>query len=101
MIPDWKLERYLTGDLPEGEMREIRELEKTDEIFAHRVKRPGRGDEFFRDGIRGSRDLLVLGPELGRGLLRPPALRRIPPRPLPRKSGLCREFLYLLSGGQT
>ena len=38
MIPDWKLERYLTGDLPEGEMREIRELEKTDEIFAHRVK---------------------------------------------------------------
>lgn len=38
MIPDWKLERYLTGDLPEGEMREIRELEETDEIFAHRVK---------------------------------------------------------------
>ena len=38
MIPDWKLERYLTGDLPEGEMREIRELEKTDEIFAGRVK---------------------------------------------------------------
>lgn len=38
MIPDWKLERYLTGDLSEGEMREIRELEKTDEIFAHRVK---------------------------------------------------------------
>ncbi len=38
MIPDWKLERYLTGDLPEGEMREIRELEKTDEMLAHRVK---------------------------------------------------------------
>ena len=38
MIPDWKLERYLTGDLPAGEMREIRELEKTDEIFANRVK---------------------------------------------------------------
>lgn len=38
MIPDWKLERYLTGDLPEGEMREIRELEKTDEKLAHRVK---------------------------------------------------------------
>ena len=38
MIPDWKLERYLTGDLSEGEMREIRELEKTDEIFAGRVK---------------------------------------------------------------
>ena len=38
MIPDWKLERYLTGDLPEGEMSEIRELEKTDEVFAHRVK---------------------------------------------------------------
>lgn len=38
MIPDWKLERYLTGDLPEGEMSEIRELEKTDEVFARRVK---------------------------------------------------------------
>ena len=38
MIPDWKLERYLTGDLPESEMREIRELEKKDEIFAQRVK---------------------------------------------------------------
>jgi len=38
MIPDWKLERYLTGDLPENEMREIRELEKKDEIFAQRVK---------------------------------------------------------------
>lgn len=38
MIPDWKLERYLTGDLPEGEMNEIRELEKTDEVFARRVK---------------------------------------------------------------
>lgn len=38
MIPDWKLERYLTGDLPATEMREIRELEKTDEIFANRVK---------------------------------------------------------------
>ena len=33
MIPDWKLERYLTGDLPEGEMREIRELEKTDVLL--------------------------------------------------------------------
>ena len=38
MIPDWKLERYLTGDLPESEMREIREMEATDEIFAGRVK---------------------------------------------------------------
>lgn len=38
MIPDWKLERYLTGDLPAAEMREIRELEKTNEIFANRVK---------------------------------------------------------------
>jgi hypothetical protein len=28
----------LTGDLPAAEMREIRELEKTDEIFANRVK---------------------------------------------------------------
>ena len=38
MIPDWKLERYLTGDLPESDMREIREMEATDEIFANRVK---------------------------------------------------------------
>ena len=38
MIPDWKLERYLTGDLPDSEMREIREMETTDEIFAGRVK---------------------------------------------------------------
>ena len=38
MIPDWKLERYLTGDLPESEMREILELEKKDEVFAQRVK---------------------------------------------------------------
>ncbi len=38
MIPDWKLERYMTGDLPESDMREIREMEATDEIFANRVK---------------------------------------------------------------
>lgn len=38
MIPDWKLERYLTGDLPADEMREIRELENTDEVFAGRVR---------------------------------------------------------------
>ena len=38
MIPDWKLERYLTGDLPAEEMREIREMEAADEIFANRVK---------------------------------------------------------------
>ena len=38
MIPDWKLEKYLTGDLPESDMREIREMEATDEIFAGRVK---------------------------------------------------------------
>ena len=38
MIPDWKLERYLTGDLPESDMREIREMEAADEIFANRVK---------------------------------------------------------------
>ena len=38
MIPDWKLEKYLTGDLPAKEMREIREMEATDEIFAGRVK---------------------------------------------------------------
>lgn len=38
MIPDWKLEKYLTGDLPEAEMQQIRELEETDEIFAGRVR---------------------------------------------------------------
>ncbi len=38
MIPEWKLERYLTGDLPESDMREIREMEAADEIFANRVK---------------------------------------------------------------
>ena len=38
MIPDWKLEKYLTGDLPAEEMHEIREMEATDEIFANRVK---------------------------------------------------------------
>ena len=38
MIPDWKLERFLTGDLPDGEMREIRELEASDEVLAQRLK---------------------------------------------------------------
>ena len=38
MIPDWKLEKYLTGDLPAEEMREIRDMEANDEIFAGRVK---------------------------------------------------------------
>ncbi len=38
MIPDWKLEKYLTGDLPAEEMREIRKMEEVDEIFANRVK---------------------------------------------------------------
>ena len=38
MIPDWKLDTYLTGDLPAEEMREIRKMEEVDEIFANRVK---------------------------------------------------------------
>jgi hypothetical protein len=38
MIPDWKLERFLTGDLPDGEMREIRELEASDDALAQRLK---------------------------------------------------------------
>lgn len=38
MIPDWKLERFLTGDLPESEMHEIRELEATDAMLAQRIK---------------------------------------------------------------
>ena len=38
MIPDWKLERFLTGDLPEEEMNKLRELEANDAMFASRVK---------------------------------------------------------------
>ena len=38
MIPDWKIERFLTGDLPEEEMKKIQDLEATDEIFAQRIK---------------------------------------------------------------
>jgi len=38
MIPDWKLERFLTGDLPEEEMNKLRELEANDMLFANRVK---------------------------------------------------------------
>ena len=38
MIPDWKLERFLTGDLPEEEMNKLRELEADDAVFANRVK---------------------------------------------------------------
>ena len=38
MIPDWKLERFLTGDLPDEEMNMLRELEATDVVFANRVK---------------------------------------------------------------
>ena len=38
MIPDWKLERFLTGDLPESEMDEIRELEAKDAMLAQRVR---------------------------------------------------------------
>ena len=38
MIPDWKLERFLTGDLPDEEMNKLRELEANDAVFANRVK---------------------------------------------------------------
>ncbi|WP_295070378.1 hypothetical protein [uncultured Fibrobacter sp.] len=38
MIPDWKLERFLTGDLPEEEMNKLHELEANDAVFANRVK---------------------------------------------------------------
>lgn len=36
-ISDFKLERYLLGELPEKEMRELQERELSDEIFAARV----------------------------------------------------------------
>ena len=38
MIPDWKLERFLTGDLPEEEMKKIHELETADVMLAQRLK---------------------------------------------------------------
>jgi len=38
MVPDWKLERFLTGDLPAEEMKKIEDLESTDEILAQRIK---------------------------------------------------------------
>ncbi len=38
MIPDWKLERFLTGDLPDEEMNMLRELEATVVVFANLVK---------------------------------------------------------------
>ena len=37
-ISDFKLERYLLGELPEKEMRELQERELSDEIFAARVR---------------------------------------------------------------
>ena len=37
-ISDFKLERYLLGELPEKEMRELQERELNDEIFAARVR---------------------------------------------------------------
>ena len=36
-ISDFKLERYLLGELSEKEMRELQERELSDEIFAARV----------------------------------------------------------------
>ena len=37
-ISDFKLERYLLGELPEKEMRDLQERELSDEIFAARVR---------------------------------------------------------------
>lgn len=37
-VSDFKLERYLAGDLPQDEMQELRSREETDEIFQARVK---------------------------------------------------------------
>lgn len=37
-VTDFKMERYLVGALPENEMRELRDREATDEIFAARVR---------------------------------------------------------------
>lgn len=38
MIPDWKLERFLTGDLPVKEMEEIQTLEKKDAFLARQLQ---------------------------------------------------------------
>ena len=38
MIPDWKLERFLTGDLPNKEMQEIQTLEKKDTFLKRRIQ---------------------------------------------------------------
>lgn len=38
MIPDWKLERFLTGDLPVKEMEEIQTLEKKDTFLKRRIQ---------------------------------------------------------------
>ena len=38
-ISDFEMERYLLGELPDAEMRELREREMSDEIFAARVKK--------------------------------------------------------------
>lgn len=37
-ISDFKLERYLLGELPEAEMRELKEREAVDDLFAARIK---------------------------------------------------------------
>lgn len=37
-ISDFKMERYLLGELPEQEMRELKDREASDDIFAARVK---------------------------------------------------------------
>ena len=46
-ISDFKLERYLLGDLPEGEMQALREREACDEIFAARVREMREQGERF------------------------------------------------------
>lgn len=38
MIPDWKLERFLIGDLPNKEMQEIQTLEKKDTFLKRRLQ---------------------------------------------------------------
>ena len=46
-ISDFKLERYLLGDLPEGKMQALREREACDEIFAARVREMREQGERF------------------------------------------------------
>ena len=45
MIPDWKLERYIQGCLPESDMMQIRFEESQDEVLRARIASLKKSDE--------------------------------------------------------